>query len=458
LLVDIPGLPPTPKAGGRTTLAGLNLTNIQGDIIAGMKKPKELFFFYSINNATAYKAALKKTVVPLVTSTATLIGPASGQPAALVNVAYSQSGLKKLNVNDNLGDSVFAAGQFADAANLKDNAPATNWVKAFQGTSVHGVFLIASDQDASINSTLSTITTAFGSAITESHRISGAARPGNQAGHEHFGFLDGIAQPAISGFGTPLPGQAVLPAGNFLLNETGDSTTRPAWAKDGSFLAFRKLQQFVPEFNKFLLDNPTNGSSELTGARMVGRWKSGAPVDLSPLKDDPTLGADATRNQNFTFDHPEIKGFNFNSDQTRCPFSAHIRKTHPRADLASNVAILRSGIPYGPEVAASESSSNKTTTERGLAFVAYQSVIANGFQFQQVTWADNANFIFNKNDTSPGLDPIIGQAGNGAARVVSGIDVKNANHDLTIPAFILSRGGEYFFSPPISALNDPIGK
>jgi hypothetical protein len=42
--------------------------------------------------------------------------------------------------------------------------------------------------------------------------------------------------------------------------------------------------------------------------------------------------------------------------------------------------------------------------------------------------------------------------------LTSGIDVKNANHDLTIPAFILSRGGEYFFSPPISALNDPIGK
>lgn len=75
----------------------------------------------------------------------------------------------------------------------------------------------------------------------------------------------------------------------------------------------------------------------------------GAPVDLSPLKDDPSLGADATRNQNFTFDHPEIKGFNLASDQTRCPFSAHIRKTHPRADLVSNVTILRSGIPYGPE-------------------------------------------------------------------------------------------------------------
>jgi hypothetical protein len=151
---------------------------------AGMKKPKELFLFYTINNATAYKAALKKTVIPLVTSTATLIGPVSGQPQALLNLAYSSTGLKKLNVNDDLGDSVFAAGQFADAANLKDDAPATNWVQAFRGTSVHGVFLIASDKDASINATLTKITTAFGKAITETHRISGAARPGVEVGHE----------------------------------------------------------------------------------------------------------------------------------------------------------------------------------------------------------------------------------------------------------------------------------
>jgi hypothetical protein len=48
--------------------------------------------------------------------------------------------------------------------------------------------------------------------------------------------------------------------GLILLGETGDAplsrVTRPAWAKDSSFLVFRKLQQFVPEFNKFLAENP----------------------------------------------------------------------------------------------------------------------------------------------------------------------------------------------------------
>jgi deferrochelatase/peroxidase EfeB len=74
----------------------------------------------------------------------------------------------------------------------------------------------------------------------------------------------------------------VVPASEILVGQPDDtSVTRPAWAKDGSFLVFRQLKQLVPEFNKFLADNPIvepgltpEQGSELLGARMVGRWKS----------------------------------------------------------------------------------------------------------------------------------------------------------------------------------------
>jgi len=93
------------------------------------------------------------------------------------------------------------------------------------------------------------------------------------------------------------------------------------------------------------------------------------------LKDDEHLGGDASRNDNFRYDP---------FSQDRCPFAAHTRKTNPRSDLPSTEKqrILRRGIPFGPEVS-DEEKKKGTIHDRGLLFKAYQSNIANGFQFIQ---------------------------------------------------------------------------
>lgn len=167
-----------------------------------------------------------------------------------------------------------------------------------------------------------------------------------------------------------------------LLGRKGDPVTaRPSWALDGSFLAFRYLQQLVPEFDRFLAENAPNvndpavDTRELLGARMTGRWKSGAPVPLTPFRDDPEL---ATRND-FSF----VSG-----SQEQCPFAAHVRKMNPRGDLDVVTAInphrvMRRGIQYGPEVNEHEKKTQKTEKDRGLLFVCYQSSLSNGFQFLQ---------------------------------------------------------------------------
>lgn len=107
----------------------------------------------------------------------------------------------------------------------------------------------------------------------------------------------------------------------------------------------------------------------------------GAPVDVTPLKDDPALAADTVKVNDFSYDP---------LSQERCPFAAHTRKTNPRADLVVNgVAgagvhrIIRRGIPFGPEVSHEEAASKQTKHQRGLLFVSYQSSIADGFQFIQ---------------------------------------------------------------------------
>ena len=105
-----------------------------------------------------------------------------------------------------------------------------------------------------------------------------------------FGFLDGISQPAVKDFDTnPNPGQETVRQGVILCGRendvdaaSGNPVTRPPWALDGSFIALRYLFQLVPEFNTFLKNNPIKSTglppdqgSDLLGARLVGRWKSG---------------------------------------------------------------------------------------------------------------------------------------------------------------------------------------
>ena len=115
-------------------------------------------------------------------------------------------------------------------------------------------------------------------------------------------------------------------------------------------------------------------------------WRSlGAPIDITPTHDDPALGADPTRNNDFRFAFP-----NDQTTQDRCPFAAHIRKTNPRADLedlnpkaTTNRRIVRAGIAFGREVSEAEKNLDKTLHGRGLLFAAYQSNIVNGFQFLQ---------------------------------------------------------------------------
>jgi len=204
---------------------------------------------------------------------------------------------------------------------------------------------------------------------------------------------------------------------------------------------------------------PQEGADFL-GARLVGRWKSGAPIDIATLKDDPALGADPERNNDFdfSFTNPDDQ-----TDQTRCPFAAHIRKAYPRQDLEKFVnidknRIIRQGCPFGPELTHEEKHEGRTLQERGLAFACYQSVLANGFSFIQKSWVNTTTFPPKQNPDgstlSPGFDPLIGQAGSNTRSMV-GFDPKAQGNSLSLPAeFVVSRGGEYFFVPSIRALKE----
>ena len=92
--------------------------------------------------------------------------------------------------------------------------------------------------------------------------------------------MDGISSPAVEGINSAIrnPGQQVIDPGVLLMGQPGDpNQNRPPWAKNGSILVYRHLEQLVPEFNKFKRDTGEllKEDPELLGARLFGRWKSG---------------------------------------------------------------------------------------------------------------------------------------------------------------------------------------
>jgi len=300
-------------------------------------------------------------------------------------------------------------------------------------------------------------------------------RPGLEKGHEHFGWLDGVSQPGINGLVTPFPGQRLLDPGLFAFGYGPTANPPLPWMKNGAFMVFRRLKQLVPEFDNYLTSQAqTLGTdSVLLGGRLVGRWKSGAPIELTPAQDDTTMGPDAQRNNNFDFSDDQ--------GERRCPFGAHIRKANPRADfgLPNNAGvdpqttavdphrIMRAGIPFGPEVSVAEAANGKTVTDRGLMFVCYQTSIPEQFEFVQIKWANNPGFIFGKKhpDGSPvavGFDPIIGQnAAPPRARTtdepVPNYPAGNVRSTLNEPNdFIVPTAAGYFFVPSIEALTNEL--
>ena len=66
-------------------------------------------------------------------------------------------------------------------------------------------------------------------------------------------------------------------------------TTKPEILScNGSYLAYLRMEEHVGRFREFLRQHgETRDDQELVAAKMMGRWRSGAPLVLSPDRDDP---------------------------------------------------------------------------------------------------------------------------------------------------------------------------
>jgi len=492
------------------------------------------------------------------------------------NIAFDFEGVKLLTGNADFNDEAFTNGLAKRAiSELNDPIDTTaegnpnKWVLGGPNNGkTHVLLVIASDSRElmlqevlriqetinimSVNRPIAKIT----------YKEEGGTLPAPLTGHEHFGFQDGVSQPGVRGTlsndpndvltlrqnplddGQGKPGQDLLWPGEFIFGyqgqtpdkeiaEPGDvKREKEEWTKNGSFLVFRRLRQDVFGFHSFLkktgdqmqqsgkFNAPLNSSlPRLIGAKMVGRWPSGAPVMRTPGDDNYTLGNDDCASNHFEYngDDQAIKPSDRRTELDcvdnqygdvikadiaglKCPFAGHIRKAYPRNDAERKLEVcdntdssgfskeedekhaidpeginerttqthrmLRRGIPFGAVSPSSFDSPVKDKISRGLFFISYQTSIQNQFEFVSKNWVNNKDF----KDEGAGHDLILGQTNennrvrsakikftNNAGEVIcQDIVTEDANGNGI--DFVIPTGGGYFFSPSISALETIFSK
>jgi Dyp-type peroxidase family len=505
----------------------LDLDDIQGNILPGFKKDSQHYVFLRIVDVPRSKSWLSKIAPRLSSAREVREAHAMWKGLRLrhgrdpdnldflfINCAISAEGLRKLGIDDldEFGDAAFKLGMERRAGLIGDprvgsskaGAPDT-WLFGSDRKRPDVLIIIASDDLAwAIKAEKELIASARANGFQLIHVDRGRVRPGALAGHEHFGFKDGISQPAVRGRVSDAahdyleprswpadaefdryrtryasPGRPLVWPGHFLFGYprqlrdrpeelwANSSPAAPAWAKNGSFVVYRRLLQDVAAFQRFIssaseeLQNAgfATLSRERLGALLMGRWPSGWPVMRDSLMDrgDHRIGENHfVYSEATTVSLPDdLYPLNpADPNGMVCPFAAHTRKIQPRDDSTDlgpmertfHKLLLRRGITFGSEL------DESPEAPRGLLFVSYQTSIVDQFEFLMNDWVNDPD----KPHSGSGIDPIIGNArdSNSKFSLYDG----QVKHTLAVPGgWVTASGGEYMFSPGIAFFSNLSG-
>jgi Dyp-type peroxidase family len=439
-------------------LTDLDLPNIQGFVVRGYRLPAAGYIFLRVEEPERARALLADVVDQVITAERWDVKPDSG-----INLALSYEGLRALGVPEaSLAGfpAEFRDGMASRAellGDVGDSAP-ERWEDCFRTRAAHVLVMISAKDGEALAERDRRIRGAIARAGGVSVVVTqfGAALPG---GREHFGYADGFSQPAIEGSrfsdhpGAGAPSEdgdwRPIRAGEFILGYPDEQDALPAapppdeLSRNGSYLVYRKLRQDVAGFRRQLRAAAAlyPGGEELLAAKLVGRWRDGTPLDLSPHREDPALVADKSRNNAFDYGR--------DPDGMRCPIGSHVRRMNPRLSmpfegkLVNRHRLIRRGITYGdplPEGAEDDGA------DRGVIFMTLQASLARQFEFVQAQWANTGN-PFRLGDDE---DPIIGtHAGSPAKMTIPGRPPFFAG---PLSRVVTTRGGEYYFAPGINGL------
>jgi Dyp-type peroxidase family len=425
------------------------------DIQSGVLRPRPIpysatYLVFRIDDRKAGRELMRR----LCNVVASVAHPTSPAGDSWVSAALTFQGLRALGVPQASLDSFspeFQQGMAARAKRLGDNGESSpeHWEKPLGSADVHVVMTAVSADTKHLEAALERARKTY-------QELSGVTAIWRQDCHilpnekEAFGFRDGVSHPAIEGSGVPgsNPNERPLKAGEFVLGYPDEMSDNPSMpqpeilGRNGSYVVFRKLHQRVAAFRQYLKANSSSPEAEeLLAAKMMGRWRSGAPLALCPVHDDPELGAGPRRND-FQYKEDDPIGY-------KTPCGSHIRRTNPRdADIAGVARIhrmIRRGTSYGTPLP--EGVLEDDGVDRGLMFAFVGAHLGRQFEFVQSEWMNDSSFF----GGSIGKDPIGGASDGNGTFDIPKRPVRMRVHGLS--RFVATRGGEYCFLPGLRALH-----
>jgi deferrochelatase/peroxidase EfeB len=281
----------------------------------------------------------------------------------------------------------------------------------------------------------------------------------------HFGYRDGIAQPQIEGGpAKKVPDrQPPIPAGDLLLgreyvnsfygNYAGD-LPRPI-VDNATYGAFRIVSQDVQGFEALLSAwaDATRLPDGYVAAKIMGRWRNGVPLVLSPetATPEPRLPHDRLNDFDYVSEGAHTALYD-DSEGRRCPIGAHVRRLNPRRAAVMGTPhsrrLMRRSMPYGPALAAG--ATDDDGVDRGLIGYFLCGDLEAQFEFIQRVWV---NGDFATSGIRGTREPIMGtQPDDGGAFTAH----LNGSHQPTtlrgLPTLVTTRGSAYCLLPGIGGL------
>lgn len=508
----------------------IDLDDIQGNITKAYGRfgyPVARYIFFKFFDSPDYARNFLHSLLPLITSARPWHEEGMSLPPATTNVAFTYEGLKNLGLPTKTLHSFpqeFSMGMKARAEILGDDgsSSAEHWDPIWQDDkSVHMFMSINAQTQEALEqryNQIQSLLSQYSAGVQQlfGHRGKNGEDFGYQAcaalmenerpsPKEHFGYVDGISNPYFKGCGNPSSwvfgagklmsrseprseqSWAPLETGEFILGYKDEAQELPAapiprmLSMNGTYMVYRKLHENVGSFNRYLdeLGKDYPGGREELAAKMVGRWRNGAPITSYPTKEEADsygqalVEAELKREQASTDEERKnanahlqqlrkgLRAYTYHNDIPghQCPVGAHTRRANPRgalefgqdgafndkpSALTNRRRLLRRGLPYG-QVENSDSDDG----DHGIIFMCVNASIERQFEFVQQQWMNYGNDFKLSNEK----DPIIGNHNGQDHFMIQGSSAEKPPFFCAkLPRFVDTRGGEYFFIPSITAV------